>query len=73
MANKHDLKKIARIHAGSLIRNTECIWAFADSGLTEEEIRYLDKQMELLSDQLLQGFEPMSNADDIVKFVLNQK
>lgn len=70
MANKFQLKKIARIHAASVIRNTECTFAFGASGLTEDEIVYLDSQMQYLSDDMLQGFPPFADANEIVKFVL---
>ena len=73
MANKIQLRRIARIHAASMIRNTECTWAFADSGLSNEDIAYLDNQMQTLSDKMLKTDPPFANADQIVLFVLNEK
>lgn len=58
------LKDIARIHCASVIRATEAVNAFDGSILTSEEMRYIDEEIEKISDRLLRGDKP---AQDSVK------
>ena len=71
MRHKGKLKRIAKIHAASVIRNTECKNAFETSELSNEELEYLDQQMVKISDKLLGNDLPMSNSEEIVKSILN--
>jgi hypothetical protein len=66
---KSQLKKIAMMHAAGVLLSTESIWAFETSNLSKEEIDYLDKVMEKISQGLLNGETPIPDSKQIVDYV----
>jgi nucleoside-specific outer membrane channel protein Tsx len=64
---KAQLNKIANMHAAAVILATESTFAF--NQLTDDEIAYLDEKFASIAVNLLYGESPIFNADDIVKFV----
>jgi hypothetical protein len=70
---KTQLRKIARMHAAGVLLATESIWAFDESNLLPSEIGSLDDEFLKIARQLLNGEEPISNANDIVEYIRNKK
>lgn len=70
---KAQLKKIAKMHAASVIMSTESAWAFESSNISIEEIEYLDNEFRKIAFRLLEGEVPMFTANEIVNYIRNQK
>ena len=67
--SKNQLKKIANMHAAAALLSTESVWAFENSKLSREELKYLDNHFEKIAIRLLGNDEPIYNADSIVIYV----
>jgi hypothetical protein len=63
------LKKIATMHAGALIMATEPMIAFSESNLSRSELSTLQIHFENISNRLLNGSTPRFDANEIVKYV----
>lgn len=67
---KAQLKKIANMHAAGVLLATESSNAFEGSNLLWSELEYLDKQFERIAISLLDGEDPIYEANCIVDYVL---
>lgn len=74
MANKRQLKKISKLFCASIINNIEASWVFENSGLTQEEIDYIDEELKKIAKGFLnEGETTCTNTKDIVEQVLSNK
>jgi hypothetical protein len=69
---KTQLKKIAFMHSAGVLMATESLIAFSGSGLTNDEMAYIDKTINKIALKLLNGNTPIFDANEIVNKVLSE-
>lgn len=62
---KTDLKKISRRWVKGIIESSEAVVSFADAGLTDDEINYIQYQLQKIADNIT-DLPPAKNANDLV-------
>jgi hypothetical protein len=67
------LKDIARIHCASVIRAIEVFNVFDGSVLTSAEKRYIDEEIEIISDRLLRGDKPAQDSIELAKDIMSKR
>jgi hypothetical protein len=63
---KKQLREIAVRHSAGVLLATEAVIAFDGAGLSDDEMRYIDTQIEDVALKLLRDKEPLYNPIDIV-------
>lgn len=73
MASKRQLKRIAKIYCASLLNSTQTSLVFEDTGLSDDEIDYIDKEIKRIAVNFLKENEStVSDAEKIVEEVINK-
>lgn len=67
--SKKQLKEIAIRHCAGVLLATEAVIAFDGTGITNEEAKYIDSQIENLALRLLNGKKAVFTSGEIVKEV----